>query len=675
MMKKSFLLCAIGLTSFGAFAQQARNSVVHSTANENSTQAAVKTASPVFGGNFITQSKYATHAKVAATAFWTEDFSTGSSTTFPAGWSATKPSGQIGNWKWTKVAAIGGFSIGALNSSTAANGWMIFDSDSIGDLQPSTLPIRGSLISPTINCAPHATVMATFQQLYRKFRDSTYLDVSNDGGSTWTTYPVLVNNSMNDNTTNANNPTLARINISATAAGQANVKLRFRYEDNVYLGGTFNWLVDDIALTELDPVDLGIAGSAMWQQNGPANLYSSYSLFSNIPLTLVDSLLPVTYLTNYGSNPGSNVNTNVQLFRGTSSIYAKSTIYSALPYGAADSLNDFVALPYLPTATGNFVAAFSINPVNDAFTGNNIDSFKFNVTDSVYTTFGSTVAGGYYLHKPASAGELTYYMGARFDIPEGHSDTLSSVSVSFQSGSSTGVNTVCQVYKIGGPDANSLAWNVVGGTYTKTLSAADISTSANRVYTNYPVNAVAGKGRFVLTAGTYAIVVKTIAAPSNSTVTISAGSPISSHVNFTGYFGQSDTSDNSPAFTFAVGAGIRTGLTSVPLVRANFGTIGAPVIDTSKSVGTISTLTLGNAYPNPANNEINIPMNVKGNTNATVTLSNAMGQVVRTIKLNGLTTGQAKLVSIPTSDLAAGIYLYTIEANGERASDRVIIRR
>ncbi|MEO6831459.1 MAG: hypothetical protein ABI169_04630, partial [Chitinophagaceae bacterium] len=309
MMKKSFLLCAIGLTSFGAFAQQAHRSVVQATASEAGAQAAVKTASGAFGGNYITESRFAKNAKATAAAFWTEDFSTGTATSLPAGWSAIVPSGQIGNWRWTKIASPGQYNIGALNSTTASNGWMIFDGDSVGKLQPTRLPLQGSLISPPINCAAHTSVMATFQQLFRKFRDSTYLDVSNDGGTTWTTYPILANNSMSDNSINSTNPSIIRINITATAASQANVKLRFRYEDNVYKTGSYNWLVDDVALTELDPVELGISSSGIYHINGPSNQYSGWSLFSSIPLQLADSMLPITFLANYGLNPGINVNT------------------------------------------------------------------------------------------------------------------------------------------------------------------------------------------------------------------------------------------------------------------------------------------------------------------------------------------------------------------------------
>ncbi|MEO6832822.1 MAG: T9SS type A sorting domain-containing protein [Chitinophagaceae bacterium] len=666
MMKKSFLLCAIGLTSFGAFAQQARNSVVHSAANEASNEAAIKTASPVFGGNYITESKFAKNAKATATAFWTEDFSTGTATSLPAGWSVTAPSGQIGNWRWTNGPASGGFSVGVLKSTTAANGWMIFNSDSIGKLQPTTLPIQGSLISPSINCAAHSSVMATFQQLFRKFRDSTYLDVSNNGGASWTTYPIQVNNSLNNNTTNANNPTIVRINISATAAGQANVKLRFRYEDNVYKGGTLNWLLDDVALAELDPVELGIAGSAMFHMNGASDQYTGLSLYNSIPLRLADSMLPITFLTNYGLNPGINVNANVQVFKGTSSIYAKSHVYGSLPTGGVDSTDDFSDVtPFLPTSTGNYTAAFSINPANDAFAANNVDTFKFTVTDTVFTTYGSTDAGGYYLHRPASqGGEISYQLGSRFDIPDGHSDTLSSVSVSFTAGTSTGVNTAVQIYKY---NYTTSQWDVKGNCYSKILSAADISSGNTRTFTTYAVNATAGAARYVLGAGVYAIIVKTVNAGANDNVVIEAASPIGTHPQYTLYFGRIDTSDN--ANTNSYGQGFpNTNLGVVPYINANFGTI--PPL----SVGSISAIKIGNAYPNPANNAINIPMNVKGNTDATITLSNAMGQVVRTLTLNGLTTGQAKLVTIPTSDLAAGMYLYTIEANGERASDRVIIR-
>lgn len=663
-MKKLFLLSAAGFLSLGAGAQQATQSVVRTGAEAT----AVIKAAPAGSGKMISQTRHFSTAKTTAAPFWSETFGSGSTGNLPTGWSATAGAG-LGNatWYWTKSAASGSFNIGALNSTTASNGWMIYNSDSIGDLFPTTLPLTGSLISPVINCSSHASVLVTFQQLFRKFRDSTYLDVSIDGGSSWAaTYPILENNSMGNNTTNKNNPTLVRVNITPTAANQANVKLRFRYVINVNsgAGGTFNWLVDDVNVSELDPVDLGIDNSAAYLYTGSTGIYTNYALFSNIPKTVVDSLVPITYITNYGMNSISSPGVDWKLFNGTTQVANTTSSFPNVPSNAVDSVIDWSG--YKTAATGSYTAAFKVNATGDAFAGNDVDTQRFNITDTVYTTFGSTLSGGFYLHRPASSGELSYQMGVRFDIPAGKSDTVSSISVSFDDGTTLGVNTVCQLYKmVGTPGA--LNWFEIAATRPKVLTASDISTATSIVYTTYPVNTVGGVSQFILGPGYYAAIVKTINAPASSSVVINAATPIIDKFNVAGYFGQADTSDNANGFSFSP-VGIATGLAdATPLVRVNFGTI--PKV----SVATIPGVTVAPAFPNPANNTLFVPVTVSNNTEVRVSLTNMVGQVLSTENLGQIAAGQKKTAEFNTSGLAAGVYFYTVEANGSRMTNRVVV--
>jgi len=655
-----------------ATAQQVRYNIAH---DENSNVPSVMTApSALNAGDRITESRFHSTAKATATPFFTETFGSGTRTTLPTGWTATTGAGLLATWHWTNTAATGSFNIGALSSSTKSDGWMIYDSDSIGDLTPTVLPITGALISPTINCGSHTSVLVTFQQLFRKFRDSTYLDVSNDGGVNWTTFPVLDNNSMGDNTTNPNNPTLVRINVSSVAANHTNVKIRFRYVINVNsnVGGTFNWLVDDIAISELDPVEMGIANSGMFLFLGGNFDYSNYSLFSNYPLQLVDSMFPLTFITNYGLNSSANLVANATIYNGNTSVYNhNATFTGSIPTGGTDSLLawDDVAM-FKPTSTGSYTAAFSINPTNDAFAANNIDTARFNITDTVLTTYGNTISGGYYLHRPAASGELSYYMGVRFDIPQGKSDTLTSVSVSYQSGTTAGVNTVVQLYKVTGSGA-ALSWTPVATMRQKTLTAADISTSTTRVYTTYMANTTAGVAPFILTGGTYAAVATTVNAPSTASVTVSAATPINRLVRPAGYFGQADSSLNTANYEFGAdpSTGVATGLTSVPLFRVNF----ANKITQSGSVGSIAGVQIGDAYPNPANTMLNIPVSTSTSARVSVNLYNMMGQVVMSQDLGTMSANQKKVAVLNTSNLAAGTYIYGIEANGERVTNNIVI--
>ena len=73
------------------------------------------------------------------------------------------------------------------------------------------------------------------------------------------------------------------------------------------------------------------------------------------------------------------------------------------------------------------------------------------------------------------------------------------------------------------------------------------------------------------------------------------------------------------------------------------------------------------AYPNPAVDEFNIACTIANGVNATVTLTNTLGQVVATQAVNN---GKA---TFNTTTIPAGLYVYTITANGEHTTGNVDI--
>jgi hypothetical protein len=80
-----------------------------------------------------------------------------------------------------------------------------------------------------------------------------------------------------------------------------------------------------------------------------------------------------------------------------------------------------------------------------------------------------------------------------------------------------------------------------------------------------------------------------------------------------------------------------------------------------------------NAFPNPANEQLSIPFTVKEKGMVSVSLFNMMGQVVARQNLN-VQAGQENLAIFNTSNLASGVYLYALEADGQRFSDRVSVQ-
>jgi hypothetical protein len=681
-MKKLTLLLLSGALAVGAQAQQLRQHSLVSLTNEGKAVEQLRAPNSKIAVASPARANRQSLSKGAGLAFYTETFATGATNPnrLATGWTASTPTaGFSGTWHWTNQAATGNFNIGTLASTTASNGWMIFDSDSIGSTNPTVPFFEGYLTSPVINCSSHPQVEVSFEESFSKFADTCYLEVSNNG-TTWTKFPITVNNKLANNG-DLQNPTLVRMIISSVAGGQANVQIRFHYICNYANGGgTFNWLVDDVKLSDADATDLAVGKSGMVMAlSATQSPLADFNAFNSMPLHLVDSLLPLTTITNYGYNPQSNINVNVQIFNGTSSVYNQNLTYPTVGVGGVDSFVEFTGPRYKPTAIGNYIAVFKTTAAGDANTANDVDTVRFNITDTVYAPYGYKGSlSAYYLHRPpsGSVSEESYSQGVRFDMAPGKSDTVTSVSASLFSGTPVGTQIQAQLYRVNGSGTN-LSWLLVAKSNPRALTAADINLSGSTsTFANFKMTAT-NSSRLVLPANStdnqnFAAIISTVGAPSSAVVAIwSSNVPPYAYPGVIGYQGVSDTSNNSGTGSplFGSDGTVANGQSYVPMVRVNFNHPAKLVL----GVGNIPGVTVGEAYPNPARTSINVPVTVEDQANVTVSLTNILGQVVRTENIGTVAGGSTKLATINTSDLANGVYLCTIEAKGQRTATRIVV--
>lgn len=554
---------------------------------------------------------------------------------------------------------------------------MVFDSDSIGAANPTVSLIEGYLTSPVINCTGHSTVQVKFQQYFRRFNDSCYLDVSTNNFGTFTRFPVLPNNTIAGNAFLPSNPYTTYMNITSAAANNANVRIRFYYKCTVAQGG-YNWLVDDIEVSELDAVELGIDNSSFIMTLRDPDL--GITSFNTYPKQLVDTIYPVTFLSNFGLNAQNTAGVQARIFRGNAAtpVYNQSVVYNT-PVGAIDSSIDFRTIAaggYLPTDTGLYTIAFSVNQTGDAIADNNIDTTRFRLTDSVLTMSVGARTSSWEVQAPASGGDPVLYrqVGTWFEIPAGKSDTLSAVSVAFANGTTAGSNVGVQIYKLqagGNPTGANANYDFVGETSYKALTTAQISTATSVVSTTFQIDPSVSVNPtdLVLTGGFYAAVVRGQGNPATNTIAlVSYQSPA---FGFLGSYGTLDTADNQQ-FSYNYGANgnghfVFTLGNSVPFIRPIFGKLNMT------SVSDVAVATLGAAYPNPANTKVNIPVSLSNASDVSVTLSTATGQVIARQQLGKQTAGRGFEISFPTGNLANGVYFYTMEAAGEKQSGRIAV--
>lgn len=145
---------------------------------------------------------------------------------------------------------------GPINSPSRANGAMVFNSDRLdnagiqGNFGNGVCPAfhSGALTSPVIDCSNFTGIVLKFSQYYRNLQSSTFVDVTNDGGASWTSFQI--NGGVPGNQEIAPN-TVSTIDITSVAAQQANVQIRFRFDGRYYF-----WIIDDVQLIEIPDYDL-----------------------------------------------------------------------------------------------------------------------------------------------------------------------------------------------------------------------------------------------------------------------------------------------------------------------------------------------------------------------------------------------------------------------------------
>ncbi len=164
---------------------------------------------------------------------WSNDFSTSSD------WVISNVPGNGEDWIITTNGPAGLYSsaIGAINSTTASNGFGLYDSDYIGSTggtQDASIATASS-----IDLSAYSSLELSFQQLFRRYQsENCYVSISTNG-TTWT--DIEVNASVAYGATVSNTVT---IDISALADNESTVWVRFHYMGS----WDYAWMVDDVEI-------------------------------------------------------------------------------------------------------------------------------------------------------------------------------------------------------------------------------------------------------------------------------------------------------------------------------------------------------------------------------------------------------------------------------------------
>ncbi len=554
---------------------------------------------------------------------WTNDLSV------PADWTISNSSGNADNWVIGTGVPAGTFPIAGIASTSAANGFALFDSD----LLCSGNQNAHLTTAQSIDCSGHPGVILKFEENYRNYFDSTFVEVSTNGTS-WTKFQVNSNFATNQSSTN---PQVVSLNITSVAGNQATVWIRFTFYSTTAAFGTnggcaYAWMVDDISLEDAPDFDLQIG-----------NTFSTE--YSRVPLEQVQPFSFSGYVSNQGGASQSDAALKATV---SAPLFSDSSAVVTLNPGQSDSL--FIVNTFTPNAIGPLNVTITAKSGQiDANPGDNSKTFTVNVTDSIYARDNGIYTGNGLYNGLTGTDGNAYVIGNLFEIQTDAFAT--SVSFAMQGTTDAGTIASVKIYDFSGTDPVE-----IGSSADYTIQASQINTTGSAAAPNLNPKFVTIKltSPVQLTSATKFYV---------AAVSYVGGLPL---VLASG----TDFEDGLGAFLYDTDAATPEWflLGGTPMVRLNVhNTVGVGELEAQN-------ITLVQNQPNPFNTQTTIQYTLTEASNVNFTVTDLAGRVVRVIENQNLSAGNHNIV-LNAADFAAGAYNYTLTSNGKSVTKKMFVTK
>lgn len=553
---------------------------------------------------------------------WSNDFATASD------WAISNNTNDQQDWVIsTSTATTLGYGTGAWvdgsNTVTNENGYALFDSDAVGadgGNQDALMTYTG-----TVDCSGFPNVVLEFNQRIRMWQTTeTIFEISNDGGTTW--IPFSVNLDKNVSTLYQEN---AQINITSAAGGQANVKLRLRY-----IGSwDYAWLVDDLKIIEQPANDVRSISPFFAGTNNEGIEYG------RTPVVHLDASYDVGgYAYNFGAATATSVIADVD-FGSFNFSYTVGSVPSGdtLMYGNTENPS---------TPVGVYSGLYTVSSAEELTTDpsytNNVAKRNFAVTTNLYSVDGIGV-------NPAEL-QATASLGSNsFDTPTG--------------------TIFANMYHLRGGDnvINSIEIALGTGTTANTqIQVAIIDTAELFADGSQPLLDLNGNEAL---SNFYVITAADVAA-GKATVFFNQGIALNDGAYFASVLTEVSATDVIRILDDqTVAQPFYASMIHLIADGGTFSNGNALGIRINTSVANLDEIASADftVYPNPASEVINI--NASKSLNATISIVDLTGKVVKTSSMNGLTT------AVNTSGLNNGIYYVTITDGTSIATEKVVIKK
>ena len=567
------------------------------------------------------------------------------------------PSGPYNQWAG---GSGDGSAASSMNSTTSSNGTIIVDSDLFGaDANYDANWVENcwfQTVAP-IDCSEHPYVSISLETRYRCWdnggsddSEKCLIEVSRDGvnwpaidnwdeASGYVIYGTDTVASRKEvfpgyeTSDTSDNPSLLEFDITDAAGGQTEVYVRFRWS------GTwgYSWEIDDIKVYDTPADDTRIDNYLSYTDYERTGYYE----YGAWPLSQIPAdLAAAAKVYNVGFEDQTNVTLDVTA--------AGTTAYSTpitLSYATADTLS----AAYLPTALGPVTVDYLLTAdAADENPGNNMASQSFEVTDLSWGRDEGTPVNA----APAE-GTDDYIAVSLFDIVD--DVVIYAIDVAVMAGSETGTSIITHLFD--GFDDNFLA-EQYGGILQSTDEFDIIAGNTNDV--GVPVTnwyTLVFDEPYLASAGDW------------------LGAGFEHYGGSNVQYGESKYTQDNTAFIYGpFGAGSAYDwyyTNEVPMVRLNLN---------PNAVNTISEETVNTtgfemfpSFPNPTNGVTRIQFRLDRAADVNFEVIDITGKVVYTLDMGTQAPGYNS-ISVDASEFAAGVYTYTLSVDGERSTDRLMVK-
>jgi len=611
-MKKVYLSLAL-FASFSALAQKMPEKKEGFSSERSFVSKAKKTSQDILKaeGDTLWISEFETAGE------WSQTLGTGQSTNTGdnPGWEiltaipASITSQQAGyNWPATFSGATGNFAF--------------INSDGAGAAGTQDA-YYGTVANIDLSAAGASALYLTFSEYYRNFLDNTSVEVSVDGGTTWTIFEANPEAEVPVNT-NSIAGEIEVVNITpAIGAGTwtNQVKVRFHYV------GAYDWFwgVDDVKIVEAWDNDVKINN---WF--AATDITTTQGLdYYTIDNSQVD--FPGLTFGAYVNNNGAQSQASVALKATATGGYDQTGTAITLNANATDSVA--ITTPYIPTGVGvKTINLTTIIAGTDSAPANNTVATGMEITTQEYSRDNGVSTGSISNTTTNTGNPLK--IGNIMDIFTNWETSGAVVRLNTQAAATAGAEYWVEVFKFDGTD-----YVYEAESERKTISGTAASWSKLKWIDG--VNLVGGKLNF--TAGDDILL---LACHSGGTSEVRFGLAQNTYEgSVLGYLG------DGSAFQLTSPGAVMVRLTDDPTLDVN-------------EINEVSNFTVS---PNPASEVINVKLN--NADNAVITISDLAGKIVSTTTSNGVST------SVSTAGLNSGVYLVNVTIGNATSTQKVVIKK